>query len=896
MLNLGLGFLLQARDMASGVFDRVGARLRGLSTTSERTSARLDQAVGSVGSSLGTLVGGVSSALGAVSIAREAAALEDALGQVRAVAAPTADELRRLEDAALRAGVATQFSPSEAAIGLRDLAQAGFSADEALALLVPTLDLAAGSLGELTPQEAGGLVSQALKAFGLQADDATKSVDQLLQSVNVFALSARELPLALGTASRGAQAAGQSLEETLITLGLVKNIIPGVERASTAVATAMGEIATPRAQRQLRGLGVAVVDAEGQFRDFLDVLVDLEPALGRMTEQKRAAFLREAFGSEALAGVLAVTQQLKTGVRGASGEMLRGAAAVDYLRQQFSRADGTAGRFRDTLLDTFRGQWSLLIGAIQTLGVAVAKPVLEAMTPLVRRLAVALRAVTEAFLDLPPAARKVIGVAVASVAGLTAVAGALTAVRSATGLLRLGMGALGVEFGGVLPMLMRFAPPLAALALVLAALRVAYKTNLGGFRDLVVEVAHTVSLAVRGLTQLFSDGGFSGAVRDELAKAEHSGLRRFVIGVYMLAHRVRALFAGIAAGFRAGIEAGRPVFEALGDALRDLGLALARLVGELTGSANALPSDSFRAFGQVVGQVLAGVVRVVAYLGMVAARVVGGVVEGFTSMVQYLRPAFQMLGDVLGTLMDALGDLFGVSGKSGAAASSSASGWRRFGQILGKVVGGALTVLVLALSGAIKVLTWIVRVLDAVITAIARFVGAIIDGVQAVVRFLTQDVPAAFAQLGRGIRQVFEGIWQFLVDIKEEIVGIVESIANLVEDVVEKLENTWKRIKSLPGRAWGGVKDLVSVNSPTAPAGTSGGLPLMTPPSAVTGAGTSILATEASARVAALAPRGRAPGMAQLNVRLDVDGETLARTVRRVQLDEDARGFTGGIA
>lgn len=74
----------------------------------------------------------------------------------------------------------------------------------------------------------------------------------MLQAVNVFALNASEPPLALGTASRGAQALNQSLSETLIALGLVKNIIPGVERASTATAVAMERLADPKVQQRLR--------------------------------------------------------------------------------------------------------------------------------------------------------------------------------------------------------------------------------------------------------------------------------------------------------------------------------------------------------------------------------------------------------------------------------------------------------------------------------------------------------------------------------------------------------------------------------------------------------------------------------------------------------------------
>jgi TP901 family phage tail tape measure protein len=131
-------------------------------------------------------------------------------------------------------------------MGLRELAQAGFNAQESMQLLIPVLDLAAGSLGELSPQQAAGLASQAMKAFGISTDQASISVDRMLQAVNVFALNASELPMALGTASRGAQALHQSLSETLIALGLVKNVIPGVERASTATAVAMERLADPR--------------------------------------------------------------------------------------------------------------------------------------------------------------------------------------------------------------------------------------------------------------------------------------------------------------------------------------------------------------------------------------------------------------------------------------------------------------------------------------------------------------------------------------------------------------------------------------------------------------------------------------------------------------------------
>ncbi|MBE7449163.1 MAG: phage tail tape measure protein [Kofleriaceae bacterium] len=895
-LNLGLGFLLSARDLASGVFERVGSKLRGLSTGVDRSSARMDQALTGVGDSLGRLAAGVGGALGGAASLRDAASFDDALRQILAVSGATAEEMRQIEDAALRVGASTQFSATEAAVGIRDLSQAGYLANEALEMLVPVLDLAASSLGELTPQDAAGLAAQTLKAFGLEAKDASRAVDTLLQSVNLFALAPRELPLALGTASRGAQSANQSLEETLITLGLVKNVIPGVERASTAVAVAMGEMATPKAQRALRGVGVAVTDSEGRFRDFLDVLVDLEPALGRMTEQRRAAFLRGAFGTEALGGVLAVSQQLRSGIRTASGEVVRGADAVAYLRDQFQEADGTAARFRDTLLGGFRGQWTLFVGSLKTLALAVGKPVLEIVTPVVTRLAAAARALTHAFLDLPPSVRKGIAVVVAAVAGLGALAGTLAAVRSASGLLRIGLGALGVQLGGLSGLLGPVLLAVGALALALAGLKSAYEKNLGGFRDFVVRAGAVISMTLRGLGQLFTDGGFSGPLREDLRRAENLGIRQFLVTIYMLVHRVRALVGGVAQGFRSGLETARPIFDGFAGAVRELAGAFTHLVRAIVGGSTNLPSDEFRAFGQAMGQALAGVVAIVTKLATIALRMTGGILDGFAAMWTYVGPAIMTLRDALGDLVDTFLGLFGASDGLRANTKSSTSAFRTLGLVLGKIVGGALTAVVLAAAGLAKVLTAILRVFDEVTSAIARDLRRIIDGVGMVVRFLTQDVPNAFRGLLNGIASVFEGVYRFLLQIRDAVIDIVNTIERAISSIGGTLDNAWRSVKGAPGRAWrgltGGVGDLLSQ------ADAGGGLRVLAPagvPGAVpTRSGVELVASEGATRVAAVASRVRSGGDFDLNVRLDVDGETLARVVERVRQDEAARGFAPG--
>src|SRR5690348_15906004 len=72
---------------------------------------------------------------GSMKFADIAGQFEASITTVGAVSGATVKELAALENAAIDAGVATQFAPTQAAVGLGDLAQAGYSAAESIELL-----------------------------------------------------------------------------------------------------------------------------------------------------------------------------------------------------------------------------------------------------------------------------------------------------------------------------------------------------------------------------------------------------------------------------------------------------------------------------------------------------------------------------------------------------------------------------------------------------------------------------------------------------------------------------------------------------------------------------------------------------------------------------------------
>jgi len=299
-------------------------------------------------------------------LARDAGRFDYQLQAVAQIGGASDAEKGLLKNAAIQAGIQTQYAPGEALGGLKALTQQGNNARQSIAALVPVLNLAAASMGELTPGQAAGVVSQAMKAYGVEIDDVSLSVDQMVKTTNMFAMSANMLPQGLGNASRGAGLLKLSLDETLISLGLVKQVLPDISRGATNLSMVMERMVKPSVQNALKDIGVDVV-VEGQFRPFLDIVNDIATATSGMSDAMRAAFLQKQF-AESMGGLGAIINQLTDGITTQSGEFLKGADAIAYYRRQMADAGGTAGDMREAVLGTYEGVSLLLDGSLQTAG------------------------------------------------------------------------------------------------------------------------------------------------------------------------------------------------------------------------------------------------------------------------------------------------------------------------------------------------------------------------------------------------------------------------------------------------------------------------------------------------------------------------------------------------
>lgn len=708
-----------------------------------RTTMDVDQALGQMAAGAATAGIGIGIMAAPFALASRAAGpFQDALASLKAISGATAEQMVALGDAAIQAGIDTQFDPTQAAAALSDLAAAGFNVNESLDLLNPTLNLAAGSLGQLSPSDAAGLASQAMKAFGISTEGAGLAVDQMLQSVNVFALSARDLPLALGTAARGAGTLNQSLDETLVALGLVKNIVPGVERASTAVSTSMERMADPKVQTALKKLGVSATDSAGNFRPFLDVVTDMTPGLNKMTAAKRSAFLIDTFGTEALAGFNAIMTQVNTGIKTTTGETLTGGDAIKYLRAQFKSAEGTAKKFADTLLDTFPGQVKLLKGSISTLGVVVGEEFAFAFRPHIERVIAGLNRVIGFVQKMPPEMKSALaGTVIAfttALGGLITVGGVIKTLGPTLQFVQAAFAGVGLTAGLVI----------GGVVLALVGLKAAYDVNLGGIADAFDAAYAKVKLGYDVLVQLFTQGGVSGAVREEFFKAENQGVARFATMLYTWFTRIQSFVTEFATGFGAAITANESSFAMLGNALTRLGQAFG-IISETPEEAG----QSFNKFGEAglsLGTKLGDAFGTIADYLTIAIDYWAGFKEAVDlgEVWEIVKGAFKSVGEAIGTVTNALGGITGAFGGSGSAASS-------FGNFMG-------TMFTFSIRTAANIVQWLG-------TMVANAASVLGGAINLIVGILSGDWKRAWL----GAKQIVFGVVSAIVDTFGALVEFV---------------------------------------------------------------------------------------------------------------------------
>ena len=254
-------------------------------TTSEQSDSLRDLAVGA-----GLVTIAVTAAKKAIDIF---ATTEQSLANVRAVTGSTADEFKKIEEAALKAGETTRFTASQSADALFYLASAGLSATESTEALGTTLELAGATGSDLafTARTLTATMSQ----YNIEARDASR-ISNVFAAANANSQATLEkLTGAMRQVGSVAGLMGISVEETVGSLQLLFNAGFQGEAAGRALKSALADLGNQSSitNTKLADLGIA-------FESVNPATVGLTGAIAALEENNiTAAQSLDIFGKVA---------------------------------------------------------------------------------------------------------------------------------------------------------------------------------------------------------------------------------------------------------------------------------------------------------------------------------------------------------------------------------------------------------------------------------------------------------------------------------------------------------------------------------------------------------------------------------------------------------------------
>lgn len=769
----------------------------------------------------GAILAGTATAIGAIGAAsvKVGSDFEASMSKVAAISGATGDDLKALTDKAKEMGATTKFSASESADALQYMAMAGWKTEDMLNGLEGIMNLAAASGEDLATTS--DIVTDALTAFGLSAEDSTHFADVLAQASSNANTNVGMMGETFKYVAPVAGALGYTAEDTALAIGLMANSGIKASQAGTSLRSIMSRMAKPTKEVQgaMDKLGVSLTDSNGNMKSLNEVMGDLRNGFAGLSEAEAAEMAAALGGQEAMSGLLAIVN--------ASDD------DFDKLSDAIYSCDGAAKRMADTMNDNLQGQITILKSGLEGLGISLYENMEAPLKEGVKEAQNMVQQLQDAFnnggLDevvstvgdifaqivekAASAAPDLIDVASDMIQSfLTGINNNLPEIASAGVDIVTSLGSALIENTGLL-----WSTGVALLAEVLSGLAdnmpqlvESAKDALSQFGSALVEYAPSIGESAAKIVSYLAS-----AVIENLPQIIEVGkqiVQGFIAGIEQEFPGLGAFLSGLFDGFASTLA---PIAQTVVDALSNIFSAL-----------DGADPETMEALGKAIGTIAASIAAL-----KVASEVVGGVknllsvLGGFRKtagniigIVPKVVEGFQLLSGGAGTFSEVLalefpklaGIITKVTGSFGTLASTISGVFTKIGAVVGPAIskiaslissiGPTIAGIGAVIGGAVMAVTnffgmlkdgfsWVKEALMVIGIAIAA-VGAVILGAPALVAAVVAGIVAAVATLVVVIKDHWTQIVDFFKGIPDKIGEVVDSIVAWFQELPGRI-STW---------------------------------------------------------------------------------------------------------
>lgn len=287
------------------------------------------------------------------------AGFEQAITNVGAVSLKTREQIKPLEDLALKLGKTTKFTATQAAEAMEVMARAGFSINDTLKATPAVLSAAAASGLEIA--DVANHVSNALKGMGLETSEAGRVADVLALASSKTNSSIGSLGESISKVASTARRLNIPLEDVVASVALLQDVGLDASVAGSAFNVMFTKMAKPSKsmKEKMDKLSLSFKKLNGDMKTLPTVLKEL----GKATEKVGGNFDQVAFLSELV------------GSRGekAAGNLtdLFNAGRTSTLTADLKDALGTSEKMAKLRMNTVTGSMLLFGSAVDAVKVKI---------------------------------------------------------------------------------------------------------------------------------------------------------------------------------------------------------------------------------------------------------------------------------------------------------------------------------------------------------------------------------------------------------------------------------------------------------------------------------------------------------------------------------------------
>ena len=333
--------------------------MRKMSSEAKATGKSIKSAGDTIANAGSAMTKSVTVPIAGVGIAavKTAADYESAMSNVQAITGATGDDFKKLTQLGKDLGASTAWSAQECAEAMQYTGMAGWTAKENIDGLKGILDLASASGTDLA--RTSDIMTDAISAFGYKASDSAKFADVMTKACTSANVSVDTLGESYKYCGAICGTMGYSIDEITTSLAVMGNMGIKSSQAGTTLKNAISNMAAPTKNMKaaMDDLGISIVNQDGSMKSWGDVIKNLQGSFKGLTQDQQAAYAKQLFGKESMAGMLAIINT----------------STSDYnaLADSIKNSGGAANDAAQTKLNKLNGQLTLLKSALEGAAITI---------------------------------------------------------------------------------------------------------------------------------------------------------------------------------------------------------------------------------------------------------------------------------------------------------------------------------------------------------------------------------------------------------------------------------------------------------------------------------------------------------------------------------------------